>query len=203
MKNKRLCIVFCACSMVVSLFALILICFFDFFIIFPAENNNKISYATETAKMSKHDIMSLSSQNVVCEFKQETQDAQGAETENIETIIEHESERNEKYIGSFLLTAYCPCEKCCGKYAENRPIDENGNKIVYGATGQRLYQGISIAVDPSVISYGSKVLINGKEYVAHDCGGKIIGNRIDVFFENHDDAKQFGTQTHDVYILSS
>lgn len=202
MKNLKLFIAFCLCSMVVSMFMLTLICFFDFFIIFPDENNNT-SYVTQSAKMSKHDIMSLNSQNVVCEFKQETQDTQGTETKNIETIIEHESQQNKKYIGTFLLTAYCSCEKCCGKYAENRPVDENGNKIVYGATGQRLYQGISIAVDPSVISYGSKVLINGKEYVAHDCGGKIRGNRIDVFFENHDDAKQFGTQTHDVYILTS
>jgi 3D (Asp-Asp-Asp) domain-containing protein len=28
------------------------------------------------------------------------------------------------------------------------------------------------------------VLINGKEYVAQDCGGAIKGNKIDIFVDN-------------------
>lgn len=97
-------------------------------------------------------------------------------------------------LGEFKLTAYCSCRKCCDFWSNGRPLDENGNDIVIGASGERLCQGVSIAVDPTVISYDSKVYIDGKEYIAHDCGGAIKGNRIDMYFENHEDAMRFGVK---------
>lgn len=103
-------------------------------------------------------------------------------------------------LGEFKLTAYCSCKKCCGFWAYGRPLDENGNDIVIGASGERLYQGLSIAVDPAVIPYDSKVYINGEEYIAHDCGGAIKGNRIDVYFKNHQDALNFGVQYANVEV---
>jgi 3D (Asp-Asp-Asp) domain-containing protein len=103
-------------------------------------------------------------------------------------------------LGEFKLTAYCSCKKCCGFWAYSRPIDENGNDIVIGASGERLYQGVSIAVDPAVIPYDSKVYIDGKEYIAHDCGGAIKGNRIDVYFDNHQDALDFGVRYANVEV---
>lgn len=103
-------------------------------------------------------------------------------------------------LGEFKLTAYCSCKKCCGFWAYSRPIDKYGNDIVIGASGERLYQGVSIAVDPAVIPYDSKVYIDGKEYIAHDCGGAIKGNRIDVYFDNHADALKFGVQYANVEV---
>ena len=46
------------------------------------------------------------------------------------------------YIGEYTITAYCPCYKCCGKYALNRP-----NGIVTGAAGIELKEGVSVASD--------------------------------------------------------
>jgi 3D (Asp-Asp-Asp) domain-containing protein len=103
-------------------------------------------------------------------------------------------------LGEFKLTAYCSCRKCCGFWANGRPVDENGSDIVIGASGERLYQGVSVAVDPAVIPYDSKVYIDGKEYIAHDCGGAIKGNRIDVYFDNHEDALRFGIQYANVEV---
>ena len=80
-------------------------------------------------------------------------------------------------LGKFKLTAYCGCRKCCGKYADNRPVDEDGNVIVTGSIGVRLYAGVSIAVDPRVIPYHTQVVINGHTYTAHDTGGNIKGKR--------------------------
>jgi 3D (Asp-Asp-Asp) domain-containing protein len=114
--------------------------------------------------------------------------------------VEEEKEKETVCLGEFVLTAYCPCEKCCGKWARSRPLDENGNDIVIGANGDRLYQGVSIAVDPAVIPYDSKVYINGKEYIAHDCGGAIKGKRIDIYFDNHQDALDFGVQYANVEV---
>lgn len=98
-------------------------------------------------------------------------------------------------LGEFKLTAYCPCAKCCGKWAYNRP-----DGIIYGAIGEELKEGYSIAVDPNVIPYRTEVVIDGNKYKAQDCGGAIKGNRIDVYFEDHDDALEFGVQYKEVFI---
>lgn len=103
--------------------------------------------------------------------------------------------------GEFRLTAYCSCKKCCGKWAENRPLDENGNEIVYTASGAVARSGHTIAVDPDVIPFGTKVEINGQVYVAQDTGSAIVGNRIDVYFDNHSDAHNFGVKYANVYLL--
>lgn len=105
-------------------------------------------------------------------------------------------------LGEFRLTAYCSCSKCCGKWALNRPKDENGKEIVYGSTGERLLEGVSIAVDPNVIPYGSTVIINGNSYIAHDSGSAIKGNRIDVYHNDHQAAKEFGVQYAEAFIES-
>lgn len=104
-------------------------------------------------------------------------------------------------LGNFKLTGYCKCSLCCGKWANNRPIDENGNQIVYGAIGERLKEGYSIAVDPTVIPYRTEVVINGHIYKAQDCGGAIKENRIDVYFEDHQAALDFGVQYAEVFIV--
>ena len=96
---------------------------------------------------------------------------------------------DNNYLGEFKLTAYCACVNCCGK----------SDGIT--ATGTIATQGRTIAVDPTVIPYGSKVMINGHTYVAEDCGGAIKENRIDLFFDSHEDALNFGVQYYDVYLL--
>ena len=83
---------------------------------------------------------------------------------------------------TFKVTAYCPCIKCCGK--------EDG----ITATGTVATAGRTIAVDPTVIPYGSKVVLNGTTYVAEDCGGAIKGNKIDMFFNTHQEALQWGVK---------
>lgn len=127
----------------------------------------------------------------------------GTETVENETIIPKIGTEDTKIetpepqmvlLGEFKITAYCSCKKCCGKWAENRPVDENGNEIVYGASGAILIPGYSVAVDPKVIPYGTKLYIDGKEYIAHDCGGAIKGNDIDVYILGHQEAWDFAAQ---------
>lgn len=91
-------------------------------------------------------------------------------------------------LGKFKLTAYCPCVKCCGKC----------DGIT--ATGTKAKQGRTIAVDPDVIPYGTKVMINGNEYIAEDCGGAIKDNHIDIYHTSHNDALNFGVKYENVYI---
>jgi 3D (Asp-Asp-Asp) domain-containing protein len=106
-------------------------------------------------------------------------------------------------LGEFKLTAYCPCEQCCGYWATTRPTDENGNLIIYTASGTVAQAGRTIAVDPSVIPHGTEVTINGHTYVAEDTGYLIVGNRIDIYFDTHEEALEFGVQYADVYLERS
>lgn len=102
---------------------------------------------------------------------------------------------NGKYLGKFKITVYCACRKCCGKYADNRPLDENGNPIVYGAHGRILVPQYSIATDPRIIPSGTKVIINGKVYRADDTGGAVKGNVIDVYCgTDHSEALKIASQ---------
>lgn len=123
----------------------------------------------------------------------------------IETETDKEVDANQVIkpvsLGNFKLTAYCSCSLCCGKWALSRPIDNNGNEIVYGSIGERLKEEYSIAVDPSVIAYRTEVIINGKVYKAQDCGGAIKGNRIDIYFEDHQEALNFGIQYSEVFLV--
>lgn len=113
----------------------------------------------------------------------------------METVCEPETEVDVESLGIFKLTAYCSCKKCCGIWAENRP-----NGVVYGASGEELVAGYSIAVDPDVIPYGTEVVINGHTYRADDCGGAVKGKCIDVYFESHNEAKEFGVKTAEVWL---
>lgn len=103
-------------------------------------------------------------------------------------------------LGIYKLTAYCACEKCCGYWATIRPSDENGNPIVYTATGEIAQVGTTIAVDPNVIPYGSEIQIGGHTYIAQDTGGAIDGKHIDIYFDDHQEAIEFGVQNAEVFL---
>ena len=133
--------------------------------------------------------------NKTIETERITEDKKTIETEtdkesDIDKAVEPVS------LGEFKLTGYCFCEICCGKWANNRP-----NGIVYGAIGEELKEGYSIAVDPTVIPYRTEVIMNGHIYKAQDCGGAIKGNRIDVYFSSHKDALEFGVQSAEVFLV--
>lgn len=103
----------------------------------------------------------------------------------------HESEKIEAaldwhYIDGCELTAYCSCVECCGK----------SDGIT--ATGTIAQEGVTIAVDPDVIPLGSWVEINGHQYHAEDIGGAINGAHIDIYFDSHDAAWDFGHRYADV-----
>ena len=92
-------------------------------------------------------------------------------------------------LGTYKLTGYCPCEKCCGV---NTGITASGTKATEGRT---------VGVNPKDIPYGTVLEINGQQYIAEDTGSAIGSKHIDIFFNNHEDALKFGTQKAEVFIL--
>lgn len=88
-------------------------------------------------------------------------------------------------IGTYTITAYCGCEICCGEWSSNPAV---------GFGGVELIEGVHCA---SPLPLGTIVDIEGlglyevqdrtADWVVEKYGEKII----DIYFENHDDAKNF------------
>lgn len=186
-------------AFIFSVICMIIAILFSFFIIWSPfvvlKDAKSLLYSDEVETQKIYDIKEFSFSEAVVDETEEKSVLEKPEESQV--VLESKKES----LGEFKLTAYCSCEKCCGKWALNRPKDENGKDIVYGSTGTVLIAGTSIAVDPSVIPYGSQVEINGHTYTAHDTGGAIKGNRIDVYFDNHQDALSFGVQYAEVFLI--
>ena len=100
--------------------------------------------------------------------------------------------QNFKNLGSFRLSFYCTCEKCCGAYATG--LTKSGTTVTEGRT---------IAVDPKVIPLGSRVYIDGYGvFIAEDVGSAINENKIDIAVGNHEQALKLGIDEATVYLVA-
>ncbi len=70
------------------------------------------------------------------------------------------------------------------------------------STGQKPVWG-TIAVDPRVIPYGTKVYIPqfGRTFIANNTGGAIKGNKIDIFMNSKKECYNWGRRTIEIQIL--
>ncbi len=101
-----------------------------------------------------------------------------------------------KETNSFIanLTAYCACEKCCGK-KPNHPY--------YGltASGKKVQANRTIAMDKKY-PFGTIVKIEGLGiFEVQDRGGAIKGNDVDIYMNTHQEALNFGVQQRRVWII--
>lgn len=100
-------------------------------------------------------------------------------------VAAYENVAGYRYIGECTVTYYCPCEKCCGKWADGLT-----------ATGLPAGPGI-VAVDKSVIPLGSTVVIDGQRYLAADTG--VTGKHVDVCLAEHEATVAAGVRSAEVW----
>ena len=113
------------------------------------------------------------------------------ENEELKSTIDTFKTNRLVYAGEFNITHYCnePYEHICG-YGHRKT-----------ATGNDTIVGYTVAVDPSVIPYGTKLYIEGVGWrYADDCGSGINENDIDVLVDYHDEAKSLGVFKRNVWI---
>ena len=91
------------------------------------------------------------------------------------------------------VTAYCACRKCCGKFADG-----------ITACGHKIRRGDTFAAADKRYSFGTEMIVDGynkgKPIKVLDRGGAIRGNKLDVFFNSHRKARQWGVKYIDVKV---
>lgn len=83
------------------------------------------------------------------------------------------------------VTAFCPCEKCCGKFTDG-----------ITASGHMIQQGDSFCAADKIFPFGTEFIIpgynNNEPVKVLDRGGAIKGNKLDVYFPSHIEALTWG-----------
>ena len=105
--------------------------------------------------------------------------------------------------------------KSSDNYRVNKQMINNSKHMRVGATaytndpitatGTKPTEGRTIAVDPKIIPYGTKVYIPqfDRVFIAEDCGSAIKGNRIDIYMNDYDRCMDWGVKTIDIYIINN
>ncbi len=91
-------------------------------------------------------------------------------------------------MGTFKLTAYCPCWSCSQQWKDDT------------YSGKKATPNHTVAADLSVMNIGDTITINGEEFVVEDKGGGVVGDHIDIYFETHKEVDAFGVRYGEVII---
>lgn len=112
-----------------------------------------------------------------------------------ETITETKTVKVGESLGAVVTSGYCNCSICCGQWAG-------------GPTASGAYPAANhtIAVDAytPVVPLGTKVVMNGREYVVEDTGNfSQYGVAFDVYYDDHATASNHGHQTWEAYLADA
>lgn len=106
-------------------------------------------------------------------------------------IAPSEAETEGKYF-IMISTGYCPCKICC------HPFD-TGLTYTCDIAGRGC-----VAIDPEarILKLGQRLYIEGYGYgVANDIGGAIKGWEVDLCFDRHEEALEWGRKLVKIYVL--
>lgn len=139
--------------------------------------------------------------------KQSAQLAMMAQKSQLQEQIEVEAEESLQIPVVKVLvvtaTAYCPCPACCGIWSEQHPSRIGTDYVQRTSSGTIPISHRTIAVDPNVIPMGSEVWIGDQKFIAEDTGSHIQGNRIDIFFATHEEARAWGQRNVEVTVYEN
>ena len=109
-----------------------------------------------------------------------------------DTVTETKAVRVGESLGQVVTSGYCNCSICCGVWSG-------------GPTASGAYPAANhtIAVDAAnpFVPMGTKVVMNGVEYVVEDTGAFArYGVQFDVYYDSHSAASAHGHQTWEAFI---
>ena len=112
--------------------------------------------------------------------------------ESTETVTDTRVVRVGESLGQVVTSGYCSCEICCGEWA--------GSPTASGVYPTADHT-IAVDADHPYLPMGTKVVMNGVEYVVEDTGHFAqYGVQFDVYYDDHATANAHGRQTWEAYI---
>lgn len=181
----------------IGLLALILAFSFNIIITSQAASSKReIIYNTDDSFKGKNNLLSISSiideklkkqAEVAAKAKAQVEAKAKAEEEAKRIVTVIDAEPATEFLGTFELTAYCSCFKCCSK---EDGITKSGTHVTEGRT-----------VACNSIPLGTVIYIEGYGTYTVEDTGAMGDNVVDIFFNSHQTALDFGRQTAKVYIV--
>ncbi len=105
--------------------------------------------------------------------------------------IPEEKPVNNYEIITMTVTAYCPCKECCDNFADGITASGVSVETYPFVAAPKKYAFWTYMTVPGYAEYAVPVL---------DRGGSIKGNKLDVYFPTHEEAKKWGIQILDVKV---
>ena len=96
------------------------------------------------------------------------------------------SAKKGKSLGIFTTSGYCGCEIC-----------SSGNGLTYSGTEPQANHTIS--ADITRFPIGTKLMINDIIYTVEDIGSSVTGNRLDIYYDTHEEALAHGVKQEEVF----
>ncbi len=94
----------------------------------------------------------------------------------------------------FNTSAYCPCQKCCGKTDGITASQQKAMNWYTIAAGNQYEMGTIIYIP--TLSHEP----NGGWFIVQDRGGAISNDKLDIYFNTHEEALQYGRKTLECYV---
>ncbi len=167
--------------------------------------SREVSEEADTNVTDSKIEQNVSTEDIEDEKKEETKEIEKeVKAVSYRELAENNPPEEYKQVIEATATAYCLCQKCCGKSPSSPGygVTASGLKIIPG-TGMKV-----IAVDPKVIPLGSKVYVQGLngawDYgyaVAGDTGGAIKSMKIDLYMDSHEETLSWGRKKVNIYVV--
>lgn len=107
---------------------------------------------------------------------------------DVSSSDEEPEEEAGDFLGTFTASGYCSCSRCSG-----------GHALTYSGTVPQARH--TIAADTSIFPLGTRIMIDGIIYTVEDVGSGIHSDRLDIYFDSHQEALNYGLQKVDVYAV--
>lgn len=113
---------------------------------------------------------------------------------NSDNILAKRVKGKTPTVKTFNTSAYCSCEKCCGKTSG---VTSSG---VSATTWSTIAAGKAYPIGTIIYIPALKDKPNGGWFIVEDRGGSITNNKIDIYMGTHTEAIQYGRKSLECYV---
>lgn len=116
--------------------------------------------------------------------------------DDLETAYDTLENKESWHIVRMRVTGYCTCRKCCGKFSDGKT-----------ANNHRVRRGDVFVAADKRYRFGTEMIVPGynntQSVQVFDRGRVIKGNRLDLYFDSHNQAKKWGVKYLDVLVKTN